>query len=425
MTRPTLRPRRKPHTFEASWKNDITNFEDFEEPLTSDLSAQVTASEGIEAGLEAKIETKVVPSDSLPSERVQEPSLETSRQAEVAPEKDLASQPAEELDHALDYETSSNLDLEETKDHNKKIIIPDIFLLFGNEKILVDFIFRELLKTGQLETEYISNREIFNLIKISSSRIRNLIYRLKNKSYLTVKSIGLGQASVRKFTISQCVFNQFSSQLLETASNKPALSKEVKTIVEHAETEKISDLPPEWQDIDISSLMSVNLRPIHIVQIYKAGKVSCETVQSSIYEMAHDIKLGNHKMLTPLLVLLSQLKKRGEPYHCVNPGFETDIQRYEKARVEEQKRSIQELENLKLEEKRLQQEAVEQLLEKEDPNLYERCRWLRAELAHCKRVLNSYPLDGDTRRRQEQSLAELERYHEQRKRALAEQHQTP
>ena len=123
------------------------------------------------------------------------------------------------------------------------------------------------------------------------------------------------------------------------------------------------ELPQEWKDLDYSCLSSIGFRECHIQQIFESGKATAEMVQDSIDELSHDLKAGNHGMRSPLLVLLKQLRSKGEPYTAITPGYVSDQIKYERKQLEELERRNRELIEL-----RQKQESLKNLpgeLEKE------------------------------------------------------------
>jgi hypothetical protein len=148
---------------------------------------------------------------------------------------------------------------------------------------------------------------------------------------------------------------------LEPGQSAPSVSSKIlNTTTGQPKAERGPDkkeLPPDWQSIDFSGLSSIGFRPCHLMQIFESGKSHPEMVQESIYELEHDLKSGTHGMRSPLLILLKQLRVKGEPYTAVKPGYLSDEMRYEQNRLEELKRRQAELARIRAEQQEIENHA--------------------------------------------------------------------
>jgi hypothetical protein len=178
----------------------------------------------------------------------------------------------------------------------------------------------QLLLNSDLEKEFALS-EAYGLINLSSSAI-NPDYNPDQTKYkhllLSGLQSGLSDSSSSGINISPT-----------TTSAIPIPDKK--------------ELPQEWKEINYSCLASIGFRECHLRQIFDSGKVSPEMVQESIYEIDHDLKSGNHGMRSPLLVLLKQLRGKGEPYTAITPGYVSDQIKYERKQLEELERRNREL----------------------------------------------------------------------------------
>ena len=251
----------------------------------------------------------------------------------------------------------------------------EISHLTGHEKTLVLYICEECRKIGSLETNYLSNEEINFKIPIDSNGLRNLIHRVKQKGFFTVKTKSLGKTAIRKFMIPKFIYQQSPvnpldsresdvSQTLGKALGKAlettlssSVLESIKLQTEETKSHRSDQLPDDWKEIDFSCLASVRFTENHLLQIYQCGKASPEMTQESIYEIHHDLTINNNKTLrNPRNVLLSLLKK-GTPY--TSPGYISEEVLAEKKCLEELKRRNQELLKLKEEQERLKNAPVE------------------------------------------------------------------
>ena len=92
----------------------------------------------------------------------------------------------------------------------------DINLLVGKEKTLVFLICNESRKIGCLETNYISTDDLKIKLAIDSNGLRNLIHRVKEKGFVNVTAKQLGRNGLRKFKISQPIYQQFLASPLDS-----------------------------------------------------------------------------------------------------------------------------------------------------------------------------------------------------------------
>ena len=298
------------------------------------------------------------------------------------------------LDKTIDSRktaVSQTLDNQKTDVSNHAKETLEISHLFGNEKTLVLYACEECRKVGSLETNYISNEEITSKITIDSNGLRNLIHRVKQKGYFTVKTKSLGKTAIRKFTVPQYIYKQIPLKALDRRESNASQTLDIRessvsqtlgtplgtpldsypstssdlytstTTTSPNPDKKCTELPQDWKDLDYTCLSSIGFKECHLLQIFESGKSSPEMVQESIYELAHDLKAGSHGMRSPLLVILKQLRSKGEPYSAITPGYVSDQVRYERKKLEELKRRESEVKSLQEQQQEiLNQNSIQQ-----------------------------------------------------------------
>lgn len=215
--------------------------------------------------------------------------------------------------------------------------------LVGKERQLLLFLFDKCKTNGSLETPIITSEELRISLKIKANHIRNLVFRLANKGFLTVKEIKNGRAGWRKFTFSKDIYQSLilddsvSNTLAkreQTVSNtlaKPLAEALAETssssslINNNKTTTEENQLPPEWQEISLTKLHERNVRfgKEHIIQLFPFLKNhSAFDFQESIDAFIHDIDHGHVNEKRGLLNLFIGAIRNGTLYissHYVSP----------------------------------------------------------------------------------------------------------
>jgi hypothetical protein len=269
---------------------------------------------------------------------------------------------------------------------SKQLISPiiGIKLLSPLQQNFLIFLFEETKKSRSRFTDPISAGTLANNLSTTKDTIKDIISKLKKRLIFDRVVAKRGAGGWTAFELSNTIYRELLD--LEKAGNLPSISKQLvsdkgankeatlsssssdlnmsktTTAPEPKHSDK-QELPPDWQSLDYSGLAKIGFKECHIRQIFESGKSSPEMVQESIHELEHDLQSGTHGMKSPLLVILKQLRGKGEPYTAITPGYVSDQLRYEQKQLEELKRRHQELIRIKEEQARLRDLPSE--LEKE------------------------------------------------------------
>ena len=195
---------------------------------------------------------------------------------------------------------------------------------------------------------FLINRQIEGSIVVTTEELkqginshiettRNAILRLINKGLIIRGKSKEGRGGFLVLIIPKKVKNEFEKHFLnqekvdsklvanyeQTSSNSPSVSS---SIYINKTTTTISDsvreivdnfsFPNEWEEIDIEPLAFIKFTKAHLDQIYKAGKISPDMLQTSIHSFAFDLQVNDKAKslkLSPINVFMGMMKK-GNPY---------------------------------------------------------------------------------------------------------------
>lgn len=176
----------------------------------------------------------------------------------------------------------------------------DIGLLVGKEKNLVLLACDECRKIGSLETNYISTDDLKIKLSIDSNGLRNLIHRVKEKDFFGVEAKQLGRNGLRKFKISQTIYQQFLNLPLDSRESaaSQAVAQPLGTPLDEAPCSSSSlninnistTEEPIW--LNIPERLHGQL-PINQLRIMvRTGVVTQEVMEDSLWGFAHDLDKG-------------------------------------------------------------------------------------------------------------------------------------
>ena len=83
--------------------------------------------------------------------------------------------------------------------------------LVGDERALVLYVADQCRQVGSLETNWQNSEDLKNLLKLDSNELRNLIFRIKTKGYFTVESRQAGRVGLRRFKLTQTMYQTASA----------------------------------------------------------------------------------------------------------------------------------------------------------------------------------------------------------------------
>ena len=175
--------------------------------------------------------------------------------------------------------------------------------------------------TQQLTLSYISE-----LAQIKRASLKNTIWRLKNKGFLTTKKYKDGRGGWVIYELPKEVFLEIitlenGSQTVHKRFTQPTTKRFTNnnnnniynTII--TEEKNINDLPEDWKRIDISPLEDEGFSEKHLIELYETEKTSPEIVQHSVNHFAWGLKnnpSSYEKYTNKIYVLIGKLRKGGE-----------------------------------------------------------------------------------------------------------------
>ena len=226
--------------------------------------------------------------------------------------------------------------------------------LVGKERALLLFIIEDCQNNGDLKTAPLTLERISEALGCSSNRVKNVLYRLTEKSFIHRTEAKTGRGGWTRFGVSKELFQKVL--LSETGSKALANgyqtgSKEVaKRVAQRVAGPSSSsglidldqnlktttgepvlfedsrvNLSPEWTAVDFSPLAEIGFTQTHLIQLAKQVKLSTAEVQASIEFFAFDLRRnGKAKLLhgSPLNFFMGILRK-GIPY-APPENFETE-----------------------------------------------------------------------------------------------------
>lgn len=212
----------------------------------------------------------------------------------------------------------------------KKIQASRIEILGKVEKALVIFVCEECRKIASLETNFIPNEELETLLTLNPHGLRSLIYRVRKKGFFEVTSKQLQHTGLRKFTVPQHIYDQFSAhvslrrhsgviqaypQASPEASLLPSSSSSLKE-QSSKNTTTTEDLPDVWKQINVTPLQDLGqpFGETHIKQLYKSGKMNPAQVQESIHRVAYAVKHRTQPFKRGPIAMLMGILKDGREF---------------------------------------------------------------------------------------------------------------
>jgi hypothetical protein len=216
----------------------------------------------------------------------------------------------------------------------------EVSSLSGREAQLVKLIFQHCRVMSSRTTEPISSEETARLLQISTKRLNNVVERLVAKQVLTVVAQKPGRGAWRRFCLSDEAYHQ--SSIHEIASKSPALHHQIAS-TPPANREQIASkqpaiapamlssssgsdldpkattarepegtLPTDWLAVDVTPLSPIGFTQTHVRQLHRAGLLTAEELQDSIFAFAFDLEVnGKAKKLngSPLNFFMGCLRK--------------------------------------------------------------------------------------------------------------------
>jgi hypothetical protein len=208
------------------------------------------------------------------------------------------------------------------------------------QRKLLKVLYNNARINGNRTTQKLGLSYIAEIAQTSARAAKSIIWKLKHKGFLTTKEYKDGRSGWVIYEIPEAVFfnivahdNGFQT-VTETVS-KPTTqptptplynnSNSINTIITTSNVSQVSTLPTEWQEIDITPLVSIGLSKKHIAALYEANNIAADAVQESINSYAWGLKNNPEpykKYKNHLCGLMGVLKKG---HAWIESGYESEI----------------------------------------------------------------------------------------------------
>lgn len=236
---------------------------------------------------------------------------------------------------------------------DKKYLLWLLLNLSGHQKKVFDFICEKCLARKELFTGNITIDELKLLGDSSAQMIKLSVARLADKQLIMRERGKAGRGGYYRFSVPQEVMDMANEEkatrlLLEQESNENESESEETSIACISDNDgqlPISRvLPEEWKEIDFEPLREIGFNSSHLIQLYKEGNVTVESMKESIEHFAFDLKNNNKKIdikAKPINYFMGILKRLGyynPPENYVSSRDLLLSERLEKKKKEKEER---------------------------------------------------------------------------------------
>jgi len=210
-------------------------------------------------------------------------------------------------------------------------------MLVGLQRKIVILLYEQCLYSRSKTTNMISLEWFANKVKTTPGAVKNALWRLQEKCIISKVGFKSGRGGCSQYELKSSIYNDIlhsetvSKPLAnrEQTVSKPlaqplaqplaSLSSSSSNLnLDKTTTTKVGPraLPPEWSEINYTSLEHVGFGAGHIDQIFKRGELTPEQTQDSIdafsFDLSRNDKLKEIKT-TPIRYLMGKLGS-GELY---------------------------------------------------------------------------------------------------------------
>ena len=230
----------------------------------------------------------------------------------------------------------------------------DINHLVGKEKTLLCYIVSLCKNRASLETETVPSDELKNLLEVDNNGLANIVFRVKDKGFLSITEQKKGRVSWRKFSVPKEIYEQILRKGLENdiVINRNPYQKPLDNPLENPSYSSSSlNISKNYNHIEIPENVSdIGFGGRHISQILEMNKLNEIELQDSLYHFSEDLKTGlKTRVKTSPLALLIGILRNGSPY--ISEGFLTSL----KADLDKVRGRVQQYEAIQ---KELQESAL-------------------------------------------------------------------
>lgn len=244
----------------------------------------------------------------------------------------------------------------------------DINHLVGKEKTLLCYIVSLCKNKGSLETETVSSEDLKLLLEVDNNGLANIIFRVKDKGFLSITEQKKGRVSWRKFSVPKNIYEQILRKGLEIniqLNREQSLKPLEKPLENHTYNNGILNNSNNYNYIEIPENVSeIGFGRRHIAQILEMKKLNETELQDSLFHFSEDLKTGlKARVKSSPLALLIGILRNGSPY--ISETYLSSL----KADLDKIKARVSQYENIQ---KELQEQALKaKFIEWKEQNPFE------------------------------------------------------
>lgn len=197
-----------------------------------------------------------------------------------------------------------------------------IFRLTGHQKKIFMFIFERCASRAMLSSGVIKGEIFTEITGTTIKMVKTSIQRLERKALVQRERGKTGRGGFYIFSLTELVRNA-AIEYKRMVGNEEQIEIKLESIGNHISvnkeslsSDKKSNLPEEWMNINIYPLEEIGFNHHHLLDIYETQLADPQMVQESILHFAYGIEYESekYKQYTDFLnVLIGRLRK-GKPW---------------------------------------------------------------------------------------------------------------
>jgi DNA-binding MarR family transcriptional regulator len=228
-----------------------------------------------------------------------------------------------------------------------------IFRLTGHQKKIFMFIFERCVSRAMLSSGVIKGEVFTEITGTTIKMVKTSIQRLERKALVQRERGKTGRGGFYMFSLTEIVRNA-AIEYKRMVGNEDQIAIKKESSGDHIginkkslSSDKKSNLPDEWMNINISPLEEIGFNHHHLLDIYETQLADPQMVQESILHFAYGIEYESEKYKQYndfLNVLIGRLRK-GKPwfeqsYRSHQEIAQEKLLEFKKAEIERKKKLI-------------------------------------------------------------------------------------
>tara|TARA_Y100001970_G_scaffold27797_1_gene33980 strand:+ start:475 stop:1878 length:1404 start_codon:yes stop_codon:yes gene_type:complete len=220
--------------------------------------------------------------------------------------------------------------------------IPDLHNLSVMGMKIMQYIFDICVNSGNKITPRLRHKNIAEALNLNSNSIRNTIQRMIDKGFISRRSNAIGDNRGSQYIIGDYVYQKMvilphsyhtpptkpdtKPDTKSSSSSSMLLNENIKKTTTRNNQLNISELPPEWKNINFFGLnQTIKFGKDQLINIYNAQVLSANDVEESLERFANDLDKGLIKAKTGSLnFLMGIFLKQKTAYESNDPNFRTE-----------------------------------------------------------------------------------------------------